>query len=742
MKVIHLISGGDTGGAKTHVHYLLSGLCENIDVTLVCFMRGEFSDEAEKLGIPTVIMDGNNIPKIVRKLSKMIKNGAYDIIHAHGSRGNFVAALLRLGCRLPLVSTIHSDYKLDYLGRPAARVVYGTLNSIALRHMDYLIGVSHSMKDRLIERGFMPNRIFTIYNGVDFSVEPVNEDKIAYLRSFGLDVDEKSIVAGIAARLDPVKDVATLVRGFAEAAKNSPNLRLIVAGEGQERGNLEALRAELKLEEGKLCFAGWIKDIDSFYAALDINTLTSLSETFPYALTEGARARLATISSNVGGVKYLIQDGETGFLFPAGDHIALGLKLKALYEDETLRCVLGSALYEKAKREFSVDATTRCQLDIYAEVLRRHKVKKTKGRDGVVICGAYGMGNAGDDAILEAIVGAMRDIDHMIPIYTLSRKPKETRLKYGINCVHMFDLYSFSKIIKRTKLYISGGGSLIQNVTSRRSLWYYLYTITAAKRSGNKVMMYGSGIGPIADKRDESLVKRVLNRDIDVITLRESYSLNELKRYGITKPKLVLSADPAFSIGCAPYQEIDAKFEEYGLDPKGRYVCFIVRHWQGIDKKAKVFAAAADYVSEELGLMPLFVLINKNEDEKAAGAVLRHMRSQGAKLGGLSDTALVIGVLSRMVAVVSMRLHGLIFAASCGVPLVGISYDPKVEAFMTAIGADLCVKLEDLETKKLNSMISKSVSSHEDDSKRKETIEKLVSLEGQNRCWAKFLLEK
>lgn len=82
--------------------------------------------------------------------------------------------------------------------------------------------------------------------------------------------------------------------------------------------NLKQLAADLGVAKA-VCFAGWISDTDSFYNALDINTLTSISETFPYALTEGARAGLPTISSKVGGVSYLIDHGSNGFLFPPGE---------------------------------------------------------------------------------------------------------------------------------------------------------------------------------------------------------------------------------------------------------------------------------------------------------------------------------------------------------------------------------------------------------------------------------------
>ncbi|MEG2420920.1 MAG: glycosyltransferase, partial [Oscillospiraceae bacterium] len=305
MKVIHLISGGDSGGAKTHVHSLLQHLSTQIDITMVCFMEGPFVDEARTLGIQTIVLAERNPLRAMVPLKKIIAQGQFDIIHCHGARGNLMGALLRRTCGIPVVSTVHSDYKLDYLGRPVARLIFGTLNTLALRRLDYRIGVSDAMVDLLITRGFNPDRLFSIYNGLDFSPRPVATDRVDYWKSVGLNADENSVVVGIAARLNPVKDVATLVRGFAKAYRSCPQLRLLIAGDGEQMDELKALAAALGVGD-KVCFAGWVSDVDSFYNAIDINTLTSLSETFPYSLTEGARAGKPTVSSRVGGVPYLI----------------------------------------------------------------------------------------------------------------------------------------------------------------------------------------------------------------------------------------------------------------------------------------------------------------------------------------------------------------------------------------------------------------------------------------------------
>ena len=92
----------------------------------------------------------------LKKTREAIENGNYDIIHCHGSRANLTGALLKRHFDIPFISTVHSDYKLDYLGRPLAAMTYGRLNKLALHHMDYRVCVSDSMRQTLIDRGFDP----------------------------------------------------------------------------------------------------------------------------------------------------------------------------------------------------------------------------------------------------------------------------------------------------------------------------------------------------------------------------------------------------------------------------------------------------------------------------------------------------------------------------------------------------------------------------------------------------------
>ena len=736
MKVIHLISGGDTGGAKTHVHSLLQNLSRGMDITLVCFRGGPFAREAAELGIETRVCSGGFFSAL-REVRRMIAEEGFELVHTHGSRANLAGAILRSTCGRPVVSTIHSDYRLDYMGRPLAAATYGVLNVLALRRIKYHVGVSDAMRDLLISRRFPRETTFAIYNGLDFSREPKRHDRAAFCARVGANVAPGDIVVGAAARLDPVKDLATLVRGFAAAREGRPELKLIIAGEGPERPALEALAEELGVR-GAVTLAGWLDDMEEFYSALDINTLSSLSETFPYALTEGAAYRLPTVASAVGGIPRLIEDGKTGFLFAPGDWEKLGARLAQLASDPGLRERLGAAVHERAAREFSVEATCREQRAVYEEILER----EARGRSGVVICGAYGMGNSGDEAILDAIVAEMRAIDPLMPLTVMTRDPAGASARLGLTAVHTFNFPRFLAVMRRRALYINGGGSLIQDVTSRRSLWYYLFTLRAAKRLGCKVMMYGCGIGPVKRPGGVERTRRVLNSCVDAITLREPDSIEELARFGVTKPEIILASDPALTLPSAPAEEVDAALEAAGAAPKGKYICFALRLWPGFGEKAGVFAAAARHAHEAYGLTPVFLPINHLDDGQAAALVAEKLGdTPHVLLPGPMSSALVIGLMSRMQVVVSMRLHGLIFAAGQGVPLIGVSYDPKVTAFLRCVDAG-CVPLEGLEEGELCRLIDGAAARSGDAAALEENVRKLRAIEHRSMETAARLLGK
>ena len=195
---------------------------------------------------------------------------------------------------------------------------------------------------------------------------------------------------------------------------------------------------------------------------------------------------------------------------------------------------------------------------------------------------------------------------------------------------------------------------------------------------------------------------------------------------------------------CIRDRKTDSVLLRAGIPPRGeRLICFALRPWPGFSEKAPLFGAAARYAWERYGLTPVFTAVEKGQDPAAA-------REAAACLGDtphyfLDDAGAagtIIGALSRMEAVVSMRLHALIFAAGQGIPLAGVVYDPKVSSFLRYIGQENFADLKDLTQETLNAMIDRAAAQAGDKEAQAVAVRKLRELEQGNVEIAKRLLER
>ena len=302
------------GGARTAVISVVSRMSRTIDVRLVSLREGDFADSARAAGIDVDVIETRNLPSDCRRLHRVIREFRPDILHCHGARANMMGALLKRSEKLPLVTTIHSDYRLDYLGSPLRQMTFGTINAVSLRAVDYYTCVSDRMSQIMISRGFDPQRCFAIYNGIDYDRQASEPDRASFWRGYGYEWQESDVVCVIAARLTKVKDIPTLLRALKTASEEAPRLHLVIAGDGEDRESLETLAGSLGILD-RVTFAGWVEDMPSFFAAADINVICSLSETFPYSVSEGIREGCATVVSDVGGLAELVEHGFSGYIF-------------------------------------------------------------------------------------------------------------------------------------------------------------------------------------------------------------------------------------------------------------------------------------------------------------------------------------------------------------------------------------------------------------------------------------------
>ena len=304
-------------------------------------------------------------------------------------------------------------------------------------------------------------------------------------------------------------------------------------------------------------------------------------------------------------------------------------------------------------------------------------------RRGVVICGAYGMDNAGDDAALAAIVAALRRLDRDMPVTVIARHGKRTGRRAGISGAGRLNVPGWLLAMGRARLFILGSGSLLQDATSRRSLWYYLILLRAARSAGCRTMLYAVGAGPVRREKERRRTAEYLDRYAQVITVRDEASRKTLTDWGVTVPRILLGADPALSLR-VPAGERERK------------AGIVLRPWPEFWNHVQDFAQAARYIWERYKLPPVFFCLAP-EDRRAAQAVCGELQDVPYTL---STDARRVG---RMSMVLAMRLHALVFALRDGAPAGGVSYDPKVDAFCAEAGLPM-VAVEDATAENLREL--------------------------------------
>ncbi len=305
----------------------------------------------------------------------------------------------------------------------------------------------------------------------------------------------------------------------------------------------------------------------------------------------------------------------------------------------------------------------------------------------ILISGYYGFANAGDEAMLTAIIESLRQVDPNVELTVLSGNSKDTALKHRVSSVYRFNPFSVIKAMNNTEMLLSGGGSLLQDVTSRRSLFYYLSIIVLGKILGKKVMLFAQGIGPIRASWARKVTSIICNK-VDLITVRDHESAAELVAMGVDKHKITVTADAVLSLRQADKECGRELLEQAGIDMSKPVIGIAVRPWAGDSKCFRVLAEAASKLQKMYGAQLILLPLQYSVDVKACEKLRQALVSQKNifMLNEKYNTEEFLSVIGNFDLLIGMRLHALIFAAVMNIPLLAISYDPKVDSFVNAIG--------------------------------------------------------
>jgi L-malate glycosyltransferase len=363
MKILHLNSGNETGGGMFHILSLLKQLKKSTDVTLGVFHDEVMAQKARNLGIHVKVFKQRSQFDITvaRRIKDYIEENNIDILHSHGARANFISRFVKPKKDFKWYLTVHSNPLDDFINQGIKGKIFTKLNIQAIKSADHVIAISERFKNDLIRLGVNEQKIDTILNGIDFNIKP----KTYYNRE-KFDLKEDDFVIIMIARLEPVKDHETALRGLKEVLTKADNIKLVFVGDGSRLDELKSLVKDWGLSDNVL-FLGRRDDVTEILTIGDITILTSLSESFPLVLLESARAKKPIISTDVGGVKSLIPNENYGYIINVGDASQLAEKIWKYYlmKKNGKLGEKGELLYNHASKNFSEEAFSQSVLEIY-----------------------------------------------------------------------------------------------------------------------------------------------------------------------------------------------------------------------------------------------------------------------------------------------------------------------------------------------------------------------------------------
>lgn len=351
------------GGTDVRVIELARALHPQHRVLVATLQDSPVQQRLKAEGLPVLpIPYRRSDPRLALSIARIIREHRCTVVDAHNPQAQFwghLGSVLVRGVRR--VSTVHSAYRLEHGGRLKGRLYEQVLQFNRLLGCQF-VAVTEAVEAYLRGIGIPPERIRLIHNSLALPAEP---DTTAARALFeGLGWDRETYVVSIVARLEPVKEHATLIEAMRQVVPQFPQLRCLIIGDGRRREALEAQVRAAGLEQ-HVHFAGFREDIPALLMLSSAFCLPSSSEALPYALLEAALCRLPLLVSEVGGMAGLLRHQETGYFVPPADAGALAEGLRWLLTHPEQAAAMGQAAHDLVRHQFDPAVTLQQTLDVY-----------------------------------------------------------------------------------------------------------------------------------------------------------------------------------------------------------------------------------------------------------------------------------------------------------------------------------------------------------------------------------------
>lgn len=368
LKVLHIIGGGEFGGAEKHILNLAGAFDpQAVDLTICCLFSAPFAGVAARAGINALAVPMRSKADfgVIKKLAGLIHSGEYDIVHTHGVRANLLGRLAaRLTGKKKVITTVHSLLERDYQG-----IVSRCANNLAERSTrsltDHFIAVSQGLKDRLVAGGVPANRVTVIHNGI--LLEGIKSSGAA-----GTAIKEKlsirdAALVGIVARLHAVKGHRYFIEAAQEVLQQRPQTRFLIVGDGPCRPFLEKFAGDMEIND-KITFTGFVEDVYTLMAELDLLVISSLWEGFGLTAIEAMVLGVPVVATEVGGLPEVVRHGETGLLVPPANAAALAKRIIWMLDHPREAREMAAKGGDVVQRKFTAGEMARRTVDLYRKV--------------------------------------------------------------------------------------------------------------------------------------------------------------------------------------------------------------------------------------------------------------------------------------------------------------------------------------------------------------------------------------